>query len=98
MRRLDSFIQPLSVRSWAWMDLNHRPLPYQGETADSTTCRNQKSTWSEHCASLRNPLVEASPRGRCYTTATRILPELAEFYVDDSYGSLVPLATGYWTR
>jgi hypothetical protein len=75
------------------MDLNHRPLPYQGETADSTTCRKQKSTWSEHCASLRNPLVEASPRGRCYTTATRILHELAEFYVNDSYGSLVPLSS-----
>src|SRR5439155_2579210 len=42
MRRLDSFIQPLSVRSWAWMDLNHRPLPYQGERRVSLTSAFRK--------------------------------------------------------
>ena len=35
-------LSPAGSGSWAWMDLNHRPLPYQGETADSATCWNRR--------------------------------------------------------
>ena len=54
------------------MDLNHRPLPYQGETADSATCANRRAqgpSTAQVCGTRWSRL----PPG---DAATRLLPDV----------------------
>src|SRR6476661_6910179 len=53
----------LRVRSWAWMDLNHRPLPYQGSALTELSYRPVQSDIEE-----REDLIEGSQASRTRQT------------------------------
>jgi hypothetical protein len=71
---LDPCLLELGVYSWAWMDLNHRPLPYQGSALTGLSYRppgimapavlpsGQRSQGRERVSNERGPGADAPPR------------------------------------